>query len=360
MNKLRIIFILLLITSVLFSVDQGANSTVLLNVVGGECGYVNENITLYQNITGNGTCFIINTSSVTFDCNGFTIIGNTTGTGFENTFDDNTIENCIIQNFSIGIKTENNTNNTMHNNTLYVNLNNGISFINSSNNTLTNNTLNQSNNIKLDSNSDYNDIYYNFLYNGSSYYVNNTGTNYFNTTDGVAKGNYYEDARTYYIFDENDDGFGDTGSEYPYNSTETLWFGNGNDYGPIIEEFISVAYGTGITGLYFHFHFNQTNVTIPIYNVSVTNQNGTNGFIDITNAENASLVFRTNLTIDPSIIYIKCGSNNSSADAIVMDTDYTIITNTTGSESIWCWADVPDPLNLHSFSLNWWIQSILR
>lgn len=134
--------------------------------------------------------------------------------------------------------------NTFAFNTISNNSEKGYYILFGDNNTLYNNTFNQSANIHILVNNDDNLIYYNNFYNGSLYYINNSGINQFNiTVGGRAHGNYYDDILLYNISDTYGDGFGDYGSDYPYNATEN-WIGIGADWGPI-SPFINMS-GTGI------------------------------------------------------------------------------------------------------------------
>jgi uncharacterized delta-60 repeat protein len=83
-----------------------------------------------------------------------------------------------------------------------------------------------------------NNVFYYNNFSGSSYYhaYSLNSTNEFNTTSGSdAHGNWWDDASSLDIIDNNNDGFANTGSDYPYNSTN-----NGNvsvgvtDWGPIV------------------------------------------------------------------------------------------------------------------------------
>lgn len=73
-----------------------------------------------------------------------------------------------------------------------------------------------------------------------------TGTNYFNTTNGTAcaecgRGNQWSDIRTngLDIIDFVFDGFGDSGTEYPYNSTAGNVSDGVVDWGPLLEQLYS-------------------------------------------------------------------------------------------------------------------------
>jgi len=72
---------------------------------GGTEQNVTMNVTLNQDITVNltddETCFNLQTPAITFDCSGYSLIGNGTGMAV-NMSAQNTFKNCIVSNFSIG------------------------------------------------------------------------------------------------------------------------------------------------------------------------------------------------------------------------------------------------------------------
>jgi len=107
--------------------------------------------TLKNNVNSSGTCFTISANNVTLDCDGFLINGiDTAGSyGVDNTggFDNVTIKNCVISNFTIGVYFTNGADEgTIINNTANSNSINGIYLISSSNNNLINNTANSNTN----------------------------------------------------------------------------------------------------------------------------------------------------------------------------------------------------------------------
>jgi parallel beta-helix repeat protein len=97
---------------------------------------------LNQSLSSNGTCITINSTNVTLDCKGYTIMGNSTGYGISNIgFKNVTVKNCVIKNFTTGIYLYSSSNNLLTNNT--ANLNQcGIDLYNSSNNKIISNTAN--------------------------------------------------------------------------------------------------------------------------------------------------------------------------------------------------------------------------
>ncbi|PIN88692.1 hypothetical protein COU61_03855, partial [Candidatus Pacearchaeota archaeon CG10_big_fil_rev_8_21_14_0_10_35_13] len=71
------------------------------------CGYVNADLTLTANVTNDSTCFVINASDLTLDCDGFYVNYSdmdVLGYGINNTdgFDNITITNCNIQEGTAG------------------------------------------------------------------------------------------------------------------------------------------------------------------------------------------------------------------------------------------------------------------
>ena len=188
-----------------------------------------------------------------------TFIGNNAATnkyGFHlssssnNTFTSNNVSN----NSKSGIRLENSNNNTISSSMFVFNANSkitpllsgfnvddaGVALKNSSHNTLHDNTLNQTKDLYLDADSSDNLFYRNLFYNGSEYYiVDYNETNMFNysyrLSCGVKNvGNYYEDISTYNITDFNGNGYGDIGSDYPYNFSQAKWQGYGADYAPMM------------------------------------------------------------------------------------------------------------------------------
>ena len=144
---------------------------------------------LTNNTTATETCINnpANFNNKTFDCQGHTIIGE--GAGFGITLENktnNTIMNCIISNFSIGIFLQNSSNNFLINNTAYSNLFDGVHLTNSSNNNvLTNNTANSNlAGIELSYSSDNNT-----LTNNTANQNNQSGINLDNSSNNTLENN---------------------------------------------------------------------------------------------------------------------------------------------------------------------------
>ncbi|MBS3177014.1 right-handed parallel beta-helix repeat-containing protein [Candidatus Woesearchaeota archaeon] len=84
-----------------------------------QCGNVTQDTYLMQNITVNGTCFVINASSIDFKCaDGIVIMGNGSGSGFD-IFETNDvqIDNCVTENFHRGWNISNSFNIRFNNDT---------------------------------------------------------------------------------------------------------------------------------------------------------------------------------------------------------------------------------------------------
>jgi len=100
---------------------------------------VNESSNVTANVTVNGTAFIINASNIAFDCFGYTITGNGSGTGIDVTGQSNvTIKNCIVSNFNRNILFSSTNASFIINTTTYNSTQENIEFMSSNNNALTN------------------------------------------------------------------------------------------------------------------------------------------------------------------------------------------------------------------------------
>ncbi|MBU3896442.1 MAG: right-handed parallel beta-helix repeat-containing protein, partial [Nanoarchaeota archaeon] len=129
-----------------------------------------------------------NFTNVTFDCQGYTIDGDDSGTDYGIYLNNNTIiNNCIITDFYHGIyitsgETSTVANNTLNNNTANSNTQNGIYIYRSSNNTITNNIAN--------SNALYGIVFSSNSGNLFMYANNNTLIN--NTANSNSRGIYFD------------------------------------------------------------------------------------------------------------------------------------------------------------------------
>jgi len=147
-----------------------------------------------------------------------------------------------------------------------------------------------------------NTFYRNNFTQTSGYYIfNGNNTNRFNTSVGtVAQGNYYYDISTKNIFDANSDGWGDSGSDYPLNTSTwpTKWMGNGTDYGPAVTAVscsVLSAAGTtynlssNATSSGTCFNVTAANITIDCKGYTITGNNATGTFGVYSNSYNTTV-----------------------------------------------------------------------
>jgi parallel beta-helix repeat protein len=190
-------------------------------------------------------------------------VANTTNYGIYllSTWTSNISLNTFNTNMNLGIMLEQGSNNTLISNGFYNNSGTAISlYLNSNNNNMTKNNITNSTNygIGLSTNSNNNtftnntlqvdtggiDItastgnlfYYNNISGTAGYYARSTVSgNYFNiTVGGKARGNFWDDVASLHIYDNNGDGFGDTGDQYPYSSAfSSKVSAYVSDWGPI-------------------------------------------------------------------------------------------------------------------------------
>ena len=111
------------------------------------CGLLNNSITLSSNLASNGTCLTVNNNSITINCIGFNITGNTLGVGINATGKSGIrIIDCNIRNFSNNILF-NLVNNSIINNVSSLNSSQkSISLFNIRNSIVSNSIGNASNN----------------------------------------------------------------------------------------------------------------------------------------------------------------------------------------------------------------------
>ncbi len=117
------------------------NSTSLTTILLGACGTLNRSLTLSNNISATGNCFVIGVNNLTLDCANFAITGADANYGINATGRTNvTIQNCGVRRFAVGIFLASANNNNFTNNTI---TNNGEGFTLSSanNNTFSSNTI---------------------------------------------------------------------------------------------------------------------------------------------------------------------------------------------------------------------------
>ena len=117
-----------------------AGSGVNLTVTSACTSNVNGNLTLSQNVSANGTCFVITADNVTFDCANHIITGNGSGIGIYAPNRTNiTIVNCTINRFYSGIVFNKTNSSLMYNNSFDLNGKAGIFLIGSNSNNITKN-----------------------------------------------------------------------------------------------------------------------------------------------------------------------------------------------------------------------------
>jgi parallel beta-helix repeat protein len=187
------------------NIVTGGDSLPLTKNLAG-CGTIVADVTIVQNVSSNGTCFVVNAVNITMDFAGKTLTGNGTGCGVNISNKDGVkIINANIQNFTTAICVDPAININISDNNLTQN-NNGITFVqinNSyiSNNKIFNNTvygiqLNDShnnniftNNITLNgyglsaTSSNNNTIYDNYFNNTID--ASDSGSNQYNTTYAI-------------------------------------------------------------------------------------------------------------------------------------------------------------------------------
>jgi len=112
----------------ILSVDISSFSNYTTSAI--DCGYLNSDTTMNQNVTSNNVCFTINSSDITLDCAGYTISYGNDGSSLKNairtvSYNNITIKNCILEEGnSSGISKwaiyfDDSANNTIYNNSVY-------------------------------------------------------------------------------------------------------------------------------------------------------------------------------------------------------------------------------------------------
>ena len=139
-----------------YTIPGGSGDTdpyTLAKVDCGSLGPFNAPDTVYTlsfGMASRGTCFTIGADNITIDCNGYSITGDGSGYGVNNSagYDRVTVRNCVITRFSNGIDFENSANyGTIENDTIYSNGNYGVYLGSSSNtNTIANDNISSNGN----------------------------------------------------------------------------------------------------------------------------------------------------------------------------------------------------------------------
>jgi len=173
------------------------------------------NGTYYLNDTAGNGLVNFKASHINLTCNKTLIVGNNAGRAFSaESFTNMTLNSCNASNYTYGIYMDSTSGSTVRNNSV----------------------SNTTYGAYLTGGATGNLFYYNEFRNSSTYHAfAGTAGNQFNTTSGsVAHGNYWGGVESLKIYDTQDDGFGDAGLQYPYNSSN-----GGNvssnvaDWGPI-------------------------------------------------------------------------------------------------------------------------------
>ncbi len=265
------------------------------------CGSnITTDTTLTANLTCNGTALNLVADNIYLDCDGFIIRGDGAGEiGIKINSSDINVTNCFIYNFTTGIYAdpgvgliiENNTfvnstnctiledynSSVIRNNSYHNCTDNAILLINESrHNRIYNNTINLSwvgVNIRNGTN---NTVWNNSFTNSLHLHANAITGNYFNSSVG----NYWDDILSLAIYDANRDGLGDSGPEYPYNSSNNAnTSGTIQDYRPFTTKTVPAP-----------------NVTL-IYPVNDTILNGRNVDFNCYGETFSALVNITNMTL---------------------------------------------------------------
>ncbi|MFH1424078.1 MAG: NosD domain-containing protein [archaeon] len=242
--------------------------------------------------------------------------------------------------------------NNDHNNITLNNVTNssviGI-FINGQYNLITNNTVRDAGSygISFDTSdtNDYNDVYYNLIYGDTSnvnykhMYSYAAEHNNFNTTSGATPhGNFYSDITGLSIFDIDQDGYGETGSQYPYNNTNGGWvYGYVNDWGPMGAVDTPYLVTTTIQGANTSIRDTNVNMTYTVlvrnagyanntFNLSAVNYNSSlwadvnqsNMSLNSGYSANITLTVGSNVTGDYYVDFLAVMANNSSMNSSVL------------------------------------------
>ncbi|MBI5881311.1 right-handed parallel beta-helix repeat-containing protein, partial [archaeon] len=230
---------------------------------------------------------------------------------------DFSINSTRITNTSKGILVWKATAGRVVNTTMNNSANCGMSLEQASQtNTITNSTFtNNYYGVCIDTSSTGNTFYYNNFTSSTSYHaLAQIEGNHFNTTNGstcgakCARGNYWDDILSLEIYDTNGDGFGDAGTQYPYNSSfSSKVTANVTDYGPITSKTCYDNDGDGsyntssspLCAAYFDCDDNNVTLLVPRDNLNITssvvlcsgtyyiNDSGTQGVLLLTDANSS-------------------------------------------------------------------------
>jgi len=156
------------------------------------CGNIIHSIELTGNLTAEGDCYTILGDDITLDCAGHNIIGDGTGIGVNvSGFDNATIINCMLSNFSSGIHIGDSINSNISNNAVYDSSVAGLELFDSNFTIINNNHFeNNLDGLDLIFDSQWNNVTFNwFIDNGFGLYSNSSNNsiynNYFENGDNV-------------------------------------------------------------------------------------------------------------------------------------------------------------------------------
>ncbi|HYD02852.1 MAG TPA: PGF-pre-PGF domain-containing protein [Alphaproteobacteria bacterium] len=324
--------------------------------------YINNSDTIYT-LTGNITILnsdsgiYVNASNVTINCTGFNITGTASGESYGIFVNHSTavnIINCNITGFNYGILYNNSGDSRIDNseisshvaeaikiNGANINITNSIIHTNSTcinitgnstniNHTILNNTLRCA-------------VWINNFNNINAVFDNGARGNIYYLLNGSPSWNVYD------IHDYNADGWADTGTSLPFNSTNVLgrWGGSGQDNFPGILDsenpIISYISPTPSNNTYTTSTFLEINLSISeinLANITISIFSGS-GIINITNISRNSSSYYLNFTgLNNTVYYFNATAidsygrtNTTETRMITVDTTNPVLTYTTGSQA---------------------------
>jgi len=311
--------------------------------------------TMLGNVSTTGTCFTFNATSTTFDCAGYRLTGDNSGTtdygidiNDKNTF---SVQNCDIFNFYEGIRVDDDTiqagnigNSTFQNQTQA-----GVRIVKADNIIVQNNTFQHQPNhgVELNANATYcnltNNTITNITWNG--FRVDSSGFNRFeqNTMDGTGHGFWFSDYGT--------GGAGGAINNTIFNNTIDI----SNETGIAI-----TAGGTDLTGN------NITNNTIGAYTAGIyLTDNANNTVIDdniIYKGNESIYILNANGTTGDNnrlynASYVSLLLNSSSAVDYTISLTGTLFDNPAGGLINYTNLTISDTFNNEAYSINWTTNS---